>query len=79
MVEVKSIYKAELINKINSIEDKNILDEVNRLLGVNINESIYLTSKEQKSEIHTAQQQLRINTGIPSERADKDIDEWLSK
>jgi hypothetical protein len=77
MAEVKPKYKTKLIDKINSISDKNILDEINRLLE--IDGTIYETSIEQKNEIKLAQQCLKNNKGISSHKADDEIEEWLSK
>ncbi|MFT7031623.1 MAG: hypothetical protein ACJA2S_000114 [Cyclobacteriaceae bacterium] len=77
MAEVKPKYKTKLIDKINSISDKNILDEINRLLE--IDGTIYETSIEQKNEIKLAQQCLKNNQGISSHKADDEIEEWLSK
>jgi len=48
-------------------------------LEVDIEESVYQTSEEQKKEIETAQIQVSEGQGIPSDVADREIDEWLSK
>ena len=79
MATVESEYRNKLISRINSINNRDILDEVNRLLEVDIEESVYQTSVEQKEEIETARIQLSEGKGIPSDIADKEIDEWLSK
>lgn len=79
MASVGTKYKSKLIERINSIQDKNILDEVNRLLEVDVEDSIYKTSSEQKQEIDKARLQLSQNQGIPSEEADREIEKWLSK
>ncbi|MCV9387506.1 hypothetical protein [Reichenbachiella ulvae] len=75
MARVGSKYKTKLIDRINSIDNREILDEVNRLLDVDMEESVYHTSEEQKKEIETAS----TGQGIPSDIADKEMDEWLSK
>ncbi|WP_422362107.1 hypothetical protein [Reichenbachiella sp.] len=79
MASVGTKYKSKLIERINSIQDKNILDEVNRLLEVDVEDSIYKTSSEQKQEIDKARLQLSQNKGIPSEEADREIEKWLTK
>ena len=76
-LEIK--YKAKLIDRIKSISDRDILDEVNRLLEVNIEESVYQTTKEQKNEIEVARAQISKGHGIPSDAADREIGEWLAK
>jgi hypothetical protein len=65
MASVGSKYKSKLINRINAIENKDVLDEVNRLLEVDVEETIYQTSSEQKEEIEQARIQLAQNKGIP--------------
>ncbi|MFT6883230.1 MAG: hypothetical protein ACJAVY_002034 [Marinoscillum sp.] len=79
MASVGSKYKSKLINRINAIENKDVLDEVNRLLEVDVEETIYQTSSEQKEEIEQARIQLAQNKGIPSEEADGEIEKWLSE
>ena len=79
MAGVKSKYKSKLIDKIRAIDDQDILNEVNRLLEIDVDETVYETSKEQKEEIELAQLQLKSNQGITAEQADLDIDEWLLK
>lgn len=79
MATVGTKYKTRLIDRINSINNRDILDEVNRLLEVNIDESVYQTTEEQKKEVETARKQISAEQGIPSDVADKEIDEWLSK
>lgn len=79
MATIETKYKSELINRINSINDRSILDEVNRLLEVDIEDEVYQTSPEQKQEIEEAKIQLSKNHGIPSEEADLEIEKWLSK
>lgn len=79
MATVGTKYKTQLIDRINSINNRDILDEVNRLLEVNIDESVYQTTEEQKKEVETARKQISAGQGISSDVADKEIDEWLSK
>lgn len=79
MATVKADYKSKLIDKIKSIQDRNILDEVNRLLEVDIEDTVYHTAPEQKKEIEIAQVQLSKGQGIPADQADQEIEKWLSK
>ncbi|MDW3208369.1 MAG: hypothetical protein R8N23_00780 [Reichenbachiella sp.] len=71
--------KSKLIDRIKSIEDQNVIDEINRLLEVDIDEVVYHTTEEQKEEIDQARKQIANNEGIPSDIADSEIEEWLSK
>lgn len=72
-------YKLKLIDRINAIEDRDVLDEVNRLLEVDVDDTPYQTTAEQKQEIEEARSQLVKGEGIPSQEADKEIEKWLSK
>lgn len=79
MVTSEAKYRARLIERIKSIKNRDVLDELNRLLEVDIEESVYQTSEEQKKEIEIARAQLSAGHGIPSNLADREIDEWLSR
>ena len=79
MAAVGTKYKSKLIDRIRAIDDRNILDEVNRLLEVDIEDTVYQTSLEQKQEVEEARLQLAQNKGIPSEEADEEIEKWLSE
>ena len=79
MPEVQTQYRNDLIDRIKSIKDKNVIDEIYRLLDIDIDASVFETSQEQKDEIKTAQQQISDGLGISSDQADSEIDEWLKK
>ncbi len=79
MASIESKYKSELINRINAIQDKSILEEVNRLLEIDTEDTVYETSDDQKLEITKARKQLTNNEGIPDGDANSEIEEWLSK
>ncbi len=79
MSTIKANEKSKILDLINSIEDRNILNEINRLLEVDIEDSIYLTTSEQQQEIVEARLQLSQKEGIPSTEADDEIEKWLSK
>lgn len=71
-------HRKELIDRIKSIKNKDILDEVYRLLDVDIeDDTVYKLNKQQKKEINLAQEQIRQGKGIQSKQADGEIDEWL--
>jgi len=79
MPQVQVKYRDQLIKRIQSINDKDVLDDINRLLEVDIDDSTYVTSEDQKSEVATAKKQIDSGKGISSEQADNEIDQWLSK
>lgn len=79
MATIEAKDRARLIERINSIKNRDVLDELNRLLEIDIEESVYQTSDEQKKEIEMAREQISSGQGIPSNVAEKEIDEWLSR
>ncbi|HNP17501.1 MAG TPA: hypothetical protein PKL31_03615 [Fulvivirga sp.] len=72
-------HRNELINRIKSIDDKNIIDEIYRLLEIEFDDKIFVTTQAQKNEIGTAKNQISAGKGIDSSQADSDIDQWLEK
>ncbi|WP_421978231.1 hypothetical protein [Roseivirga seohaensis] len=79
MIQSEEQYINRLIEKIKSIKDPNVLEEVYRLLAVNFDDSVYLTSGAQKQVVAESQQMIEKGNGISSEKADDEIDQWLSK
>jgi len=69
----------QLIEKIKSITDQNVLDEIYRLLAVDFDDTIYLTSEAQKQAVAEAKLEIAKGKGIASDDADNEIDQWLSK
>jgi len=72
-------HRENLIIKINSIEDKDVLDEVNRLLEVSFDDTIYVTNSEQRQEISKGRDQIKNGKGIDHKSADAQIDSWLER
>lgn len=76
---VTAKHRNELINRIKTIADKDILDEVYRLLEVDFDDSIYKMNESQKLEISQAKKEIKQAKGIDATKADRDIDEWLEQ
>lgn len=72
--------RKRLIGKINQTENNELLEEMYRLIS---NEetanSIYRLSCEQDLAIEEAQKQYKEGQFLKSEKADKEIDEWLGR
>ena len=79
MIQSEEQHVNRLIEKIKSIKDPNVLEEVYRLLAVDFDDSIYITSDAQKQVVAESQQMIEKGKGILSEKADDEIDQWLSK
>ena len=73
MTEIKN----ELIEKIKNIQDPEVIEELQRLLDMNVEPPVYKLTDDQKKEIDQARGEIRRNEGISSEEMDKEIDEWL--
>ena len=71
--------REELIRRIKNIEDKDVLDELYRLLDIDLDESDYELNELQKSEIEQAREEIKNGRGIPSRQANEEIDEWLKR
>jgi len=72
--------KKRLIGKINRTKNKEILEEMYRLiLNEEADNTVYVLSSEQNDAIEEAQKQYKNGQFLKSEEADKKIDEWLGK
>ncbi len=72
-------HREELLRRIKNIEDKDVIDEIYRLLEIDFDDSIYQLNEAQQREIEQARQEIKRGEGIPSEQLNKEIDEWLKK
>ena len=71
--------RERLIETIKAIDDQNVIDEIYRLLDMNIDEAVYELSEVQKQAIQEGRRQIEHGEGIPSDQVFKDIREWLNK
>jgi hypothetical protein len=76
---IKTNVKDKLIGIIQRIEDKDLLDEVMRLLDMGLEEKEYITSDEQKSAIEEAKKQYKKKKYLTDNESDRQIDEWLKE
>ncbi len=66
-----------LIQKISSLTDTRMLQEVNRLLETGADEEIYELTTEQISGIEESKEQIKKGQYLTNEEANKEIQEWL--
>jgi len=71
--------KLNLINQIAGITDKVRLKEIMQLLEFQVNESLYITNKEEKEAVKEAKNQIKNGDGISNEDVQKEITSWLEK
>jgi hypothetical protein len=69
-----------LIEKIQLTDDDRLLEEVSRLLEVDMDESdVYILNEKQKEAIENARIQITKGEYLTDEESNKEIDEWLGK
>lgn len=72
--------RKRLLEKIQAIEDNELLEEAYRLLTLETEDvEPYLLNADQNNAIVEARQQIQNGQALTGEQADKEIDEWLSK
>jgi predicted transcriptional regulator len=72
--------KKELIDKINSTKDENILEEVYRILEIGTTEvEMIVLSDEQKNSIDEGLKDFEEGNYLSNEDANRQIEEWLKK
>jgi hypothetical protein len=76
---ISAKHREELIRRLNSIEDKRVLDEIYRLLNMEFDDDIYFLSSDQKKDIELAKGQLEEGKSISSETLNQELNEWLKK
>ena len=75
-----SSLKEKLIRKIQKTEDRNILEEVYRLLEIDFDDqSTYALSNEQKFAIQEARDQIKKGQFLSEEQANQQVEEWLKR
>ncbi|MFZ2906037.1 MAG: hypothetical protein WAZ98_07545 [Cyclobacteriaceae bacterium] len=72
--------KLQIINKVSSINDELILEEIYRLINIESEmDSIYRLSDEEKKAIELGLKDIKEGRVYTSEQADNMIKEWLRK
>ena len=72
--------KLRIINKVSSINDELILQEIYRLINIESDmDSIYKLSEEEKKAVEMGLKDLKEGRVYTSEQADNMIKEWLRK
>lgn len=71
--------KLDLINHITSITDKTRLKELLQQLKFQSDESIYITSEDEKQAISEARYQIENGEILSNDSVQEEIKEWLKK
>lgn len=72
-------HRDKLIEKIKSIDDRSIIDEIYRLLKVDFDDTIYETNEEQKVRIEKEIKQVENGEVAESEEVFKKMRKWLKE
>lgn len=71
--------KQKLLDTIKNITDQSILDDIQRLIELELDDTVFVTSTAQKSGIEQARSEVKKGKTIDTHTADKEIDEWLNE
>ncbi|SHE99598.1 hypothetical protein [Chryseobacterium takakiae] len=71
--------KIDLINQITLIKDKARLKELLQLLKFQEDQSVYITTDEDKSAVFEARREIEYGKISSDEDVQKEINEWLKK
>lgn len=72
--------RKRLLEKIETINDKELLEKAYRLLTLEMEDvEIYKLNADQNNAIAEARQQIQNGQFLTDAQADKEIDEWLNK
>lgn len=72
--------KKQLIDKIQSTDDNNILEEVYRILEVSTQEvDMIMLTNDQKTQIDKGIRDIEEGRFLTTDEANREIDEWLKK
>jgi hypothetical protein len=77
MVDEKQ--RQKLIDEIGKISDQSVIDDIYRLLAVNFDDQIYITSEEQQYVVRKGRTQIKEGFGLSEKAANDEIDQWLSE
>lgn len=71
--------KYELLDKLISIEDHRLLEEINNVIGdVDINKRIFKTTRDQKDMLSKSEEDIRNGNCISDEELNEEEDKWLN-
>lgn len=72
--------KYELLDKLISIEDHRLLEEINNVIGdVDINKRIFKTTSDQKDMLSKSEEDIRNGNCISDEELNEEEEKWLNQ
>ncbi|MEO8853363.1 MAG: hypothetical protein ABI359_06270 [Ginsengibacter sp.] len=72
--------KYDLLDKLISIEDHNLLEKVNSLIGdIDINKTIFKITDDQKKMLSQSEKDILNSDLVTDEKLNEDEDKWLNR
>lgn len=71
--------KINLINRITKLNDPHLVEQINRLIDFELNESTYKLSKEQLDNINEAKEEYASGKVKTEKQANSEIEQWLKE
>lgn len=72
--------KYDLLDKLISIEDHQLLEKINELIGnVDVNKSVFKTTPDQKNMLLKSEEDILNNDFITDEELNEEEDKWLNE
>jgi hypothetical protein len=71
--------KLDLINRITQLKKVRIVEEIQKLLDFELDQSEYTLDESQKERIAEAREEYIRNAYLTEDKANQDIEEWLKE
>lgn len=71
--------KLDLINRITQLKEVRIVEEIQKLLDFELDQSEYTLDESQKERIAEAREEYNRNAYLTEDEANQDIEEWLKE
>lgn len=79
MIDINKERKQDLIEKIEKTDNKKLIDEIYRLLEIDIDETVYKTNEEQQNAVNEARRQIKDGELLSEKEANEEINRWLKR
>lgn len=71
--------KLDLINRISTLDDTRIINEIKKLLDFELDKKVYELNQAQKNRIEEARNEYKNAQTLTEEDANNEIDQWLNE
>lgn len=77
MTQLERQRRNKVITYIQQGGDQSLIEEIYRILGIEFDDEIYVTTDAQKRSVAEGERQIAAGEGISEEKADLEIEQWL--